>query len=370
MPLDLAHLENEVSEPETQSIKPGSAAAEYLGMVEAAPAAPLPPILDAADFMATPHAEPRELVRGVLHQGSKLAVGGGSKSFKTWTLLDLALSVAHGRPWLGHETVTGPVLYLNFEIQNYSWQRRIAAVAKAKGITLEPGAIKLWNLRGHAADFATLLPQVVAQTKEASFALIVLDPIYKLYGRTDENKAGDVAALCNGMENLAVQTAAAVAFGAHFSKGNQAAKEAIDRISGSGVFARDPDSILIFTRHEEEDAFTVDSILRNFAPVAPFAVRWQFPLFQRDDSLDPSRLKQPKGGRSRAHDPRKLLKVIAKTSEEKPISVAKWAHDAGIPRQTLTDYMAEMRKQNFIATVGEGKTARQYITEKGRKHIG
>jgi len=37
-----------------------------------------------------------------------------------------------------------------------------------------------------------------------------------------------------------VKTGAAVGFGAHYSKGNQAGKEAIDRVSGSGVFARDP----------------------------------------------------------------------------------------------------------------------------------
>src|ERR1051325_5990145 len=34
---------------------------------------------------------------------------------------------------------------------------------------------------------------------------------------------------------------AAVALAGHFTKGNASAKEAIDRISGSGVFARDPD---------------------------------------------------------------------------------------------------------------------------------
>src|SRR3954470_23651854 len=38
----------------------------------------------------------------------------------------------------------------------------------------------------------------------------------------------------------------------HFAKGNAAAKETIDRISGSGVFARDPDSLITFTKHEEQ----------------------------------------------------------------------------------------------------------------------
>src|ERR1019366_1572546 len=147
------------------------------------------------------------------------------------------------------------------------------------------------------------------RARHEGFALIILDPIYKLYGGTDENAAGDVAALLNSLERLAVETGAAIAFGAHFAKGNAAGKEAIDRISGSGVFARDPDSLLIFTKHESEDAFTVEPILRNFAPVAPFAVRWHFPLMQLAADLDPAKLKQA-GGRPAKHRPQDLLDVL------------------------------------------------------------
>ena len=46
----------------------------------------------------------------------------------------------------------------------------------------------------------------------------------------------------------------------HFAKGNASAKGTIDRISGSGVFARDPDSLVVFTRHEEEGAFVVEMV--------------------------------------------------------------------------------------------------------------
>lgn len=136
-----------------------------------------------------------------------------------------------------------------------------------------------------------------------------MDPIYKLYGSTDENAAGDVAELLNSLERLANDSGAAIAFGAHFAKGNASTKEAIDRISGSGVFARDPDSLLIFTRHENDEAFVVEPILRNFAPVERFAVRWQFPLMQLADDLDPSRLKQA-GGRKAEHSPDDLLALL------------------------------------------------------------
>ena len=283
-------------------------ASEYLGEC-VTNRRPMPPIVDAAEFIAETILEPTILVQGILHQGSKLVLGGGSKSFKTWTLLDLALSVASGLPWLGFETVKSKVIYLNFEIQSYAWQRRIQTVAKAKGVNIEPGMISLWNLRGHAADYKTILPRIAEEIAQKNIALVILDPIYKIYGDADENKAGDVAKLLNGLESLAVLTGAAIAFGAHFSKGNQAGKEAIDRISGSGVFARDPDSMLVFTKHQEEEAFTIEPILRNFSPVKPLAVRWNFPLFELAEELDPSKLKEV-GGRRPEYDPNDILKLI------------------------------------------------------------
>jgi AAA domain/VirE N-terminal domain/Primase C terminal 1 (PriCT-1) len=268
-----------------------------------------PDLIDAADFLAMPIDPPAELITGILHKGSKLAFGGSSKSFKTWSLLDVAISVATGTEWLGRATAQGKVLFVNFEIQPHQWQCRISKVARAKGVELIHGKIILWNLRGYAADFKKLIPQIIERARLENFALIILDPIYKLYGNTDENSAGNVALLLNSLENLAMETGAAIAFGAHFAKGNAASKEAIDRISGSGVFARDPDSLLIFTKHETDDAFTVEPILRNFAPVAPFAIRWQFPLMHRDDDLDPAKLKQA-GGRPAKHCPADLLALL------------------------------------------------------------
>jgi hypothetical protein len=283
---------------------------EYFGGTTDSQAdATFPGLVDAIDFLATEIPPPPELITGILHQGSKLVLGGSSKSHKTWTLLDLAISVATGTPWLGFATTRGKVLYANFEIEQHAWQNRIDKVNAAKKFMLAKSQLQLLNLRGHAADFNVLIPKILQMAHSENFALIILDPIYKLYGGTDENAARDVAALLNMVEHLAVESGAAVAFGAHFAKGNSAGKEAIDRISGSGVFARDPDSLLILTRHEADDAFTVEPILRNFAPVPPFVVRWEFPLMQPADDLDPHRLKVTVG-RPRLHTAQDLLNLL------------------------------------------------------------
>ena len=84
--------------------------------------------------------------------------------------------------------------------------------------------------------------------------LLVLDPIYKTLGSRDENNASDVTEILISLERAAELTGAAVLFSHHYAKGSAALKESTDRMSGSGVWMRDPDSYLAMTRHEEEDA--------------------------------------------------------------------------------------------------------------------
>lgn len=254
----------------------------------------LPPILPGGEFMGQPEPEPPQLVDGVLHQGAKMVLGGPSKARKSWSLIDLMLSVSTGSPWWGFSTCPGRALYLNFELPAFALQYRITRIAAAKGIADFTG-FDIWNLRGHATDFSALIPKILGRIRDTGYSLILIDPIYKGLGSRNENDAGDIASLLNEVEQLAAKSGAAAVFGAHFSKGNQSGKESIDRIGGSGVFARDPDVILTMTPHEEDDAHVIDLTLRALPPVKPFVVRWCESIFITDREADPARLKAPQG---------------------------------------------------------------------------
>lgn len=252
----------------------------------------LPPIVDVFDLLAEPMPEPPEIVKGLLHQGSRMVIGGGSKSYKTWGLLDLGISVSTGAHWWDFETVQGRVLYVNLELPAWAIRQRIEKICKAKGIKIPSrDLLKILNLRGYSAPMAKLRPKLEKAMTGLAYSLSILDPSYKLMTGGDESGTGDVSNLLAEIELFAVNTKAGVAFGSHFSKGNQSQKESIDRISGSGLFARDPDSIVTLTKHEEEGAFAVEPILRLHPPVEPFVIRWEHPLFVRDELLDPVRLK-------------------------------------------------------------------------------
>ena len=257
----------------------------------------LPPIRDAYDRRGTELVLPQELIQGMLHQGSKLQLGGASKGFTTWTLEYLALAIAYGLPWLGCQTRRSKVLLLDMELQEPFLDRRLNTLTEALKISEEPDWLDKWPLRGFTCGHREIFPRIIERISGKEYGLVVLDPIYKLYGgHTDENSARDVGDLLNSIEALSTQTGAAVVYRGHFSKGNQSGKSAIDRVSGSGVWSRDADSLLNLTAHaENECCYTLDATLRNFPPMEPFVVEWRFPLFDRRNDLDPTALKKPMG---------------------------------------------------------------------------
>lgn len=236
---------------------------------------------------------PEVLVDGLLHRGCKMVLAGGSKSYKSWSLIDLGLAVSTGGQWWGMNCKPGRVLYINFELIDGFFHQRLLTTCQARGIQ-PPENFFHWGLRSKCYDLRTLSVVLKARAPHiGKIDLLVIDPVYKALGDLDENSAGDMAELMRSVEELSDSTGAAVVFGAHFSKGSQAGKESMDRISGSGVFARDPDAILTMTRHRESGSYAVESELRYLPHLPPFVVSWEFPRMKLDESKDPRDLWEP-----------------------------------------------------------------------------
>lgn len=255
-------------------------------------AKPLPPIKSASSLLREIRPLPSPIVEGLLHRGSTMVYGGAPKTNKTFALMDMAVSVASGTPWWNLRTTGGKVLYLDFELQEDYFLDRLTKMLDAKGIQFDVmDNLDVWNLRGHAADLSDLTPRIMERIKGKAYSLIIVDPIYKVLGKRDENSAGDVNSLMNELDAIAVKSGAAIVAGHHFSKGNKSNSDAKDRISGSGVFARSPDAIVTITPHEKMGVYTVETTLRNHRCMDPFCVRWEFPLMIRCQDEDPAKLK-------------------------------------------------------------------------------
>ena len=117
----------------------------------------LPQIEDAATAINQQITLPSDVIEGILHEGGKLVCGGGSKSFKTWLLIDLAVCKASGTPWLnGYLTTKGRVLYMNLELPKAYCDKRIQTICDEHQIRLEPGMLDVWHLRGYAMRLARI----------------------------------------------------------------------------------------------------------------------------------------------------------------------------------------------------------------------
>ncbi len=235
---------------------------------------------------------PEELVHGLLHRGTKAVLGGSSKAGKTWLLLDLAVSVATGSPFLRWATSPGKVLFVNLEIPQTFLKLRLQKLCERKPLG-HLNDLDVWTLRGEFSATESFLEAIIERGCEGEYSLIILDPIYKLMVGRAENTSSAVGVLCHQIERLVVETGAAVVYAHHFTKGDQSGKKALDRLSGSGVFARDADTIVTLTEHDVAGCFTVEMTLRNLPEQPPFVVEWGCPLMHQRHDLNPAALKRP-----------------------------------------------------------------------------
>ena len=173
-----------------------------------------------------------------------MLIAGPSKAGKSFLLIELAIAIAEGSTWLGFSCAQGRVLYVNLEIDPASCIDRFITIYGKLGFSPpHTDNIVIWNLRGHALPLDRLVPILVRRMKDEQFAAVIIDPIYKVI-TGDENNASDMGAFCNQFDKICTEMGASAIYCHHHSKGAQGGKKAMDRASGSGVFARDPDAQL------------------------------------------------------------------------------------------------------------------------------
>ena len=251
----------------------------------------LPDIVPISSVYDDPPPLPEELIYGVLRRGHKMLISGDSKSGKSFLLMELAICIAEGREWLGFRCRKGRVLYVNFEIDPASAIHRILDIYHRMDLpSRNLDDLLIWNLRGKVMDLEKLTPKLIRRVGDMGLDAIIVDPIYKVI-TGDENNASEMGQFCNYFDKIAADTGCAVIYCHHHSKGAQGNKKAMDRASGSGVFARDPDAQLDVTElvlGESEynritpaagaRPFRLSCTLREFANPGPVNLWFSWPV--------------------------------------------------------------------------------------------
>lgn len=205
------------------------------------------------------------LIEDILRKGHKMLLVGPSKAGKSFSLLELAICIAEGKPWMGHSCARGPVLYVNLELDTNSCWNRILDVYERLGYSISDN-LDVWNLRGRSAPMDKLAPKLIRRASKKHYMAIIIDPIYKVI-TGDENSADQMAAFCNQFDKVCTELGCAVIYCHHHSKGSQGQKRSMDRASGSGVFARDPDALIDMIELEVTDAVIKEETDREVIPL-------------------------------------------------------------------------------------------------------
>ena len=145
------------------------------------------------------------IIEGLFSTGGVGLLVGDPKTAKTYSMLDAAVCVALGEPWLGKNTKQSPVLIIDEESGPRGMARRLGDC-----------------LRGHAAgentplyyttlDRFNLLNQddviaVESAIQETGARLIIIDALVDVMPGADENAVRDVQALFIALRDIASRT--------------------------------------------------------------------------------------------------------------------------------------------------------------------
>ena len=261
------------------------------------------------------------LIHGFLRLGETMNIIAPPKTGKSWLVTDLALSVATGAQWFGFPCERGKVLIIDNELHPETSASRIPKVIEARQVKLEK--VRDWifvdNQRGRLGNIEDLANRI-EDLKPYGFKLIIIDAFYRALPKgTDENDNGTVAGIYNLIDKYAAVLGCAFVLIHHTSKGNLSLKSVTDVGAGAGSQSRAADTHVILRRHKEKDVVVMESVVRSFPSVDPVCLRWAWPGWNRDDSLDPADLDGKKDdSRPEDPDPAQIAERLVELVKEPP----------------------------------------------------
>ena len=302
-----------------------------------------PKIVTATDLLNdTTIRPPDELIPGLAHLKTKIMLAAQSKAGKTSMSIDLAVGIVTGTFFMQWSCCCGKVLYVNYELDAAFFRERVRVVIASRGAT-DMGSLHIMNLRGSRAGFDDVKREIIEISQREKYALVIIDPIYKATESKSDGGSHAVAKICGALDDIVKATGAAVMFTHHFNKGNSARVASIDRMAGSGTWARDLDTIITVTEYRGmPEHYIVETTLRNFPAFPPFVVRRNGLVTEvREDIQIPAAATQEET------DDRGLLAMLG----TEPVTTVEWrtlAAQQGVPPSTFYRILESLRHRGIV----------------------
>lgn len=301
---------------------------------------------EAAHRLARIEPEHHWLVEELWAENAVGIVGGEPKTCKSFLALDLAVSVASGRPCLGRFEVAhaGRVLLFAAEDAQHVVRARLEGIARARGAALDSldiHVITATTVRLDLADDRERLRNTVAVLRPR---LLVLDPFVRLH-RIDENASGEVAPLLAFLRELNREHELAVVLVHHARKGGSSAR-AGQALRGSSEFHAWGDSNLYLRRTGDALELAVEHrAARGIDPLVLELGPEEERLALRVTTAAPARPTAP--------EPHERI-VAALRNAPAPLRVAELRRACRMRTQTLVGALRELTEQGLVEQTDDG----------------
>lgn len=287
------------------------------------------------------------IIEGLLRERETANIIAAPKTGKTWLIMQLALSIATGRAWMGRQCTPKRVLAIDNELQPEELVYRYTQVAEAMGITFEEleGRLYTYPQRGNLQPI-TSLGDILDSIRLRNIEVVIVDAFYRALPRgVDENSNTDIMALYNAIDVYAKSVNGAFILVHHTTKGSQVGKAVTDVGAGAGSQSRAADTHLVLLKHLEPGAVVLKGVTRSFPPIEPICLRQSFPIWLPDQTLDP-----------------RLLEGLSDAERKKLL-----AQDDTLPL-TPEDTMTETTIPGLLEALG-GKCKKTAFCEHIRSHL-
>ena len=211
------------------------------------------------NMMAATFPKLRYVVEGLLPAGLNM-LAGSPKIGKSWLCLDLAFSVATGRPFMGRATDQGDVLYLALEDQPRRLQDRLRLVAPGQDLCDAP--IEFWT-ECPAMDEGGMeaIGEWLGRVERPRLMIVDVWARFEPRKKTATSDYSDVTHTMQKIQALIAGYDVAVLLVHHTRKGSSdgaVASDPFDQIIGSRGLTSNMDATLMVTRTRMENDAKLD----------------------------------------------------------------------------------------------------------------
>lgn len=233
--------------------------------------------------------EPAWLIRGLIpYNGITLMSGQQKLAMKTFTVMQLGVSIATGRSTRSIETMRrGPVLGLFEEGRHQKLASRYAAICDAMNVD--------WR-RGEADDFFMVYrpllkldgpecrKQLLKVVREVKPLVVILDPFFRMMDG-DENRQEDVNHAMDTLFALQQQGCTPL-FLAHLTGGVNPKQDIDAQIRGSTLISNSYDVHIALRRYKRTEKYVSFEVRSRDAEPFEGIIKWDI---RHDDGDDPER---------------------------------------------------------------------------------